>query len=258
MQPRNALQLAPATLAAAVVALGAWRARHIVTSWKVGDRLANATVPFERPGRVHAPRVLVVGDSTAVGTGACQPEDSIAGRIARQFPDVAIVNRGRNGARTLDVIVQLAEEGDRRYDLVLVHVGGNDVLRATPLRELAPQIDTLMQLARKLSHHVVVTTIPNIGLLPLFFPPLSWWLSQRSERLCALVAAASREHRVHYVDFFHRRATDPFSRDPARYFAEDRFHPSTDCYSYVYDALMAATPIAAALTRTRVRAVHAA
>ena len=50
------------------------------------------------------------------------------------------VNRARNGARTLDALLQIADVGGTRCDLVLIHVGGNDVLRRTPLRALGPQV----------------------------------------------------------------------------------------------------------------------
>jgi lysophospholipase L1-like esterase len=243
----RALPPAAAVLAGASVAAAAWRWLRFQRHCRIGDALATAATAFERGAGAPAQRVLVVGDSTGVGTGAARPEDSIAGLLGADFAHVAIVNRARNGARTLDVLLQLAEAGDDRYDLVLVHAGGNDVLRRTPLRALAPQVEALMQLARRLSDHVVVTTTPNVGLVPLFAPPVSWWLTRRSQRVCALFDAAAKRHGACYVDFFHTRATDPFSREPHRYFAPDLLHPSTDCYRYVYRDLLARAPIARAL-----------
>ena len=250
---RRAAPATLATVAGATVALGLWRWLQLLASARVGEDLAARSVAFERQGKEHAPSVLVVGDSTAVGTGAGRPEESIAGRISAAYPDVTIVNRARNGARTLDAITQLADEAGTRYDVVLVHVGGNDVLRRTPLRALAPQVHALMHRARRLSHHVVVTTVPNIGLLPLFFPPFSWWLSRRARLVCCLYAQEAKEHGVHYVDFYHPRATDPFSRDPSYYFADDRLHPSADFYRIAFEALMSSTPIAAVLSRPHLR-----
>lgn len=236
-----------AVLAGASLAAAGWRWYRFARLCRIGDRLADAAVVFERRTEAHAASVLVIGDSIGVGTGAARPEDSIAGQLAAQFPDVTIVNRARNGARTFDAILQLVDAGPARHDLVLVHIGGNDVLRRTPLRVLAPQVDALMQRARRLSDHVVVTTTPNVGLVPAFAPPLSWWLTRRSREVCALFDEAARRHGAHYVNFFHPRATDPFSREPQRFFAEDRLHPSTDCYRYVYRDLVARAPIAAAL-----------
>lgn len=245
-------------LAGVTAAAGLWRWTQLVSYMRIGETLADGAKPFERRTLPHAPTVLVVGDSTGVGTGATTPSDSIAGRLGAAFPHVAVVNLAVNGARTLDVIMQLAGAAPGRYDLVLVHGGGNDVLRRTPLRALAPQVDALMRLARKLSSNVVVTTIPNIGLLPMFFPPLSWWMSRRSRQVCALYAAAARTHGAHYLDFFHERGACPLMADPARYFASDGLHPSDACYAYVFETMMKSTPIAARLTRPRLRPVRTA
>ena len=245
---------AVAALAGATALAGLWRWSRLVQSMRAGESLADGAIAFQRPGATpHAPAVLVVGDSTGVGTGAARPEDSIAGRLAARFPNVTIVNRAANGARTLDVIAQLAAAGPGRYDLVLVHVGGNDVLRRTPLRALAPQVDVLIRMARKLSPNVIVTSLPNLGLAPMFFRPLSWWVSSRSRRITELYEAAARRHGAHYADFFFDRRTCPFAGDPARYYARDGLHPSGDLYGYVFEKMVESLPIEARLTRPRVR-----
>jgi len=101
-----------------------------------------------------------------------------------------------------------------------------------------------------------VTTMPNIGLLPIFFPPLSWWFSRRSRVACTMFARAAARHRVQYVDFFHSRPTTQFHRKALRYFARDGLHPSSDLYGYVYESMMASTPINALLQRPRLRSVE--
>jgi lysophospholipase L1-like esterase len=261
----NARPLASRSTGSAMVALagvtaltGLWRWAQLVQYMRIGETLADGAKAFERRTLPHAPTVLVVGDSTGVGTGATTPAASIAGLLGAAFPHVSVVNLAVNGARTLDVIMQLAGAAPGRYDLVLVHAGGNDVLRRTPLRALGPQVDALMRLARKLSSNVVVTTIPNIGLLPMFFPPVSWWMSRRSRQVCALYAAAARAHGAHYLDVFHERGACPLTADPARYFARDGLHPSDACYKYVFDSMLERTPIAARLTRPRLRPVRTA
>jgi lysophospholipase L1-like esterase len=259
-RPLTSLNAGGAMVAlAGVTALaGLWRWGQLLQYVRVGEALADDAKPFEQRAPLHAPAVLVVGDSTAVGTGATTPRDSIAGLLGAAFPHVSIVNRAVNGARTLDVIMQLAGTEPGRYDLVLVHAGGNDVLRRTPLRALEPQVDALMRLARKFSSNVIVTTIPNIGLLPLFFPPLSWMMSRRSRQLCALYAASARKHGALYLDFFHERGACPLTSDPERYFARDGLHPSNECYKYVFEAIMKSSPLAARLTRPRLRPVRTA
>ena len=235
-----------ALLGAAVLT---WRWVQFARCLKVGDELARLAIAYERPVAEAAPRVLIIGDSLAVGCGAARPEESIAGLIAQDFPDVAVVNRARNGARTAEATAQLRMDGDVRYDAILISVGGNDVLRRTPFHLLPPQVERLFREARQRSDCVICTTTPNVGLVPAFFPPISWWLTRRSREVRDLFDAAARRHGAHYVNFFHPRATDPFSREWKRYFAADRLHPSGECYRYVYTRLREATPLVSALAR---------
>lgn len=246
--------VAVAALAGATAALGVWRWLRFVASMRAGDELADRAVAYAREGKPHAPKILVVGDSTGVGTGAARPEESIAGLLGAAHPEVTIVNRARNGARTFDAIMQLVAEGDARYDLVLMHVGGNDVLRGTAVRALEPQVHAMMHRARRLSRNVVVTTLPNIGLLPMFFPPLSWWFSRQSRVVCGMFAEAASRHGVHYVDFFRPDETEHFCRR-SPYFACDGLHPSSALYRHIYETMIAVTPIAALLTRPHLAAV---
>jgi lysophospholipase L1-like esterase len=229
-------------LVASMVLLLRWR--HLQRHVAVGEALADVARPFERTMPQARHRVLVVGDSTGVGTGAERAHDSLAGRLAADFPDIAIVNRARNGAKTRDACGQVAEFEGERFDLVLIHVGGNDIFRRTPLARLAADVDELLERATRVGTHVLVTTTPNVGLAPIFFAPLSWWMTTRSRQVRDLFARAARRHGAHYANFFHPRSCDPFSREWRRYYAADRLHPSSECYGYVYRALLRATPLA--------------
>ena len=231
------------------VAFVTWRWAQFARCLRTGEELARLAVAFERGVAEAAPRVLIVGDSLAVGCGATRPEESIAGLLAQDFPDIAIVNRARNGARTAEATAQLRMDGDVRYDAILISVGGNDVLRRTRFHLLPPQVDRLIGEARARSECVICTTTPNVGLAPAFFPPLSWWLTRRSRRVRDLFAAAAKKHGAHYVNFFHPRSSDPFSREWQRYFSADRLHPSAECYRYVYRTFRETTPLVAAITR---------
>jgi lysophospholipase L1-like esterase len=228
-------------------ALVAWRWVGLARRIRVGEDLAALSAAFECRAPVAGPRVLFVGDSVAVGCGATRPEDSIAGLVSLDFPHATIVNRARNGARVSEAIAQLRAAGDERFDAILMNVGGNDILKRTPRSRLPQHVDELLREARQRSGCVICTTSPNIGLMPMFFPPLSWWLTRRSRQLRDLFATAAARHGAHYVNFFHPRATDPFSREARRFYAPDGLHPSTECYRYVYAELRATTPLAQVL-----------
>ena len=140
----NEFRLNPARDVTALALFGAammtWRWFQFARCLRVGDELAKLATAFERHAAQPARRVLIIGDSLAVGCGASRPEESIAGLIAQEFPDVTIVNRARNGARTAEATAQLRVDGDARYDAILISVGGNDVLRRTPFHLLPPQV----------------------------------------------------------------------------------------------------------------------
>ena len=225
-------------------AMVTWRWLQFARCVRIGDELSNAALAYQRCPNDSGPRVLFIGDSIAVGCGAARPEDSIAGLLGQEFPHVTIVNRACNGARTAEALAQLEADPHPAYDAILVNVGGNDILKRTPFRTLPAKVDALIAAARQRSENVIVTTTPNIGLVPMFFAPLSWWLTRRSRQLRDLFASVCERRGAHYVNFFHPRSADPFHRDSRRYYARDGLHPSTDCYRYVYATLRAATPLA--------------
>ena len=203
-----------------------------------GYRLANRSKPFNRDLASSRARVLVVGDSIGVGTGAQCAEESIAGLLGREFPDVAVINRARNGAKCADTLRQLRDiPEDERFEVVLVHVGGNDVLRATPLPEIERDITDVLREAHRRTQHVIFLAPPNVGLCPVFFPPFSWLLTMRSRRARDIFVRIAAQEDVTCIDLFRERREDMFSRNPRLYFADDRLHPTSASYRAAYHAI---------------------
>lgn len=120
MRTGIALGLAGAAVLFGVSGCAAWRLAQ-------ARELAYRSEPFSQFPAVPSMRLLIVGDSTAVGTGASSPQASLAGLIAQDHPQWLIDNRGQDGALFADVVRQLAIE--EHYDMVLVLAGGNDVIR---------------------------------------------------------------------------------------------------------------------------------
>ena len=114
-----------AAIGLAVCARVGWRLQESV-------ELVGLSTPLQRALAQPALRLLVVGDSTAVGTGATSPQASVAGLLGERFAQLQIDNRARDGATFEGVLSQL--DGDDRVDMVLVMAGGNDVVRLRGLR----------------------------------------------------------------------------------------------------------------------------
>ena len=109
--------------------------------WTATD-LARDARPYTAQPPQPTRRVLVVGDSTAVGTGASTAADSLPGRIGQDHPQWRIDNLAANGAKFGDVVQQLERAGGG-YDLVLVLAGGNDVIRFTSEDTLRDHVQQL-------------------------------------------------------------------------------------------------------------------
>lgn len=200
--------------------------------------LARDSEPYRQPAaHANSLRVLVAGDSTAVGTGAHDPRASIAGRIGAAYPGAEIVNVAADGATVGAVAGQIEEAPSGRYDLALIQAGGNDVLRFTSLDRLTVDWRRVLEAAGARAEVVAVMPAGNVGTAPIFFPPLSWVLTARAESAHAVAREAARAADAIFVDLFHAREDDPFLRDPDRYYASDGLHPSAAGYGLWFDTL---------------------
>lgn len=221
---RRRLAFAVAVAAGALLVTGCapWRMR-------TAANLASEAKPYSAQPAQPVRRILVVGDSTAVGTGASSPLASLPGLMGQQHPRWHIDNLASNGARFADVAAQLEQAG-ARYDMVLVLAGGNDVIRFTSQDALRGQIEAVVALARQRGSQVVLMPCGNVGHAPFFMPPLSWVMSHRSERLHALVAEISTTRQVRYVRLLKPKEEDPFVARSDELHAADGLHPSDAGY----------------------------
>jgi lysophospholipase L1-like esterase len=190
----------------------------------------------------HAPAasLLIVGDSTALGTGASSPQASLAGRFANSYPDLRIANCGRRGARFATLGDEIARHG--RHDVIMILAGANDVIRHTGMARLKADIDDAITQASKQALHVVVVPAPNLGNAPIFPAPLSWWLTLRSRRLHAACRRSVQARGATYVNLFRRWRDDPFAHDPAL-IASDDLHPSDAGYAFWFGELERQAPL---------------
>ena len=163
------------------------------TVWRMKQaaELARLSEPFQASPDLASGSLLVVGDSTAVGTGASSPGTSLPGLLARDHPTLEIVNRAKDGARFADIVRQLEAVGDQRFDVIVLLGGGNDVIRFTADEELGKSISGAAALARTRARLVVLMPSGNVGNAPFFFAPLSWLMTQRSRALHRMVQKAA-------------------------------------------------------------------
>lgn len=183
-------------------------------------------VPYSRR-KDGGKKILILGDSTAVGTGALSPEFTIAGRIAIDFPKADILNLGVNGTRTRGVLAQLELVKDQSFDLIIISTGGNDVWAFTSFWRLKKTLRTIFSLANTLSNNnVIILFFGNNGsatFVPLLFRGA---FLKRTEKIQALFKKITEEEKVPLVELFTTDSNNPFIETPKTYFAEDGMHPS--------------------------------
>jgi len=199
--------------------------------------LVKKSVSFERIDPSAELKILILGDSTAVGTGAMSPSDSVAGRFGRDFPDAHIVNLGKNGNRVKNLVEEFNPEDYQNFKLVLIQVGGNDILRFTLFSQLEKDLDILLKKSKHASNNVVVLHSGNIGLAPFFPRFLGWIWSYRTRQVRDLYVRLAKENNSVYVDLYTEKKDDPFLRDVKRFYAQDFLHASGDGYQIWYNKI---------------------
>ncbi len=230
------------TLAVATTGVAAVRGVRFYLAIRRAQKLAR-TVAFDLPA--VAPnatrRILIVGDSTAVGLGAASPNETLAGRLVGHFPSTAIENHACIGARARDMGSQLGSAAAPMYDAVLIAVGGNDILRRTPRAAFRTQLHGAIAQARSLSGLVIVVNSANVGSAPLFPWPLNTMLSRRSLRFRATFEEVCAALGADFVNFTFEPGQDPFRQQRSLYFSSDGLHPTGAAYELCIERLKTST-----------------
>ncbi|MEJ2603134.1 MAG: SGNH/GDSL hydrolase family protein [Gammaproteobacteria bacterium] len=188
------------------------------------DDVATGTVGGEGP----VERLLVVGESTAVGVGATRPEAALAPQLAktlsaRRGTTVRWQVVGQNGIRAAGLGAKLAARSDLlAAHWALVLLGANDVSGLTAVRRWTHDLDAVVRRLQAAGATVLVAPVPPFHLFHLLPQPLRWLLGERAGLLC------SARHTLAGRDGVHVLETE-FPRE-RRYLAADGYHPSDLAY----------------------------
>ncbi|MFT4029548.1 MAG: SGNH/GDSL hydrolase family protein [Protaetiibacter sp.] len=198
------------------------------------ERLPDAPRPWEGKLEGSDPlRLLVIGDSTAAGTGTTSQDEALPGRLARELH--ARTGRGviwravaENGADTGQFLDRhLTDALARPADLVFVSLGANDAIHARSARAFARDLRKLLEtLSDRLPEaRILLANLPVFARFELLPEPLRRTLSRHSlnlERVARGVIA--RDARWMMTE----QVPPPYGPD---FFASDSFHPSASGYA---------------------------
>ncbi len=237
-------------LAAVVLSVEAWLCivvlRYAYMIWRVLHEMGTPKpIPVYPVTNPNGRRVLILGDSTAYGTGSSNKDDSIAGRLSKDYPHTEIINRAINGSVTANCLPQLHGAPYDMFDLIIVSTGGNDVFyNLTNLDNVRPTLQQLLkECVNKSDHHTVVLFYANFGAARVFPPLLFSLVQRRTDKIHRIFKEVCAEHEVPCVEMFTEdaenglQATNPFARQPRTYLAKDFMHPSSEGYRLWYNRM---------------------
>ncbi|MFI5935562.1 SGNH/GDSL hydrolase family protein [Actinoplanes sp. NPDC051494] len=209
-------------------------------------------------GPTSAPtlRMVLLGDSAAIGVGVEWLSETVGGQLARLLAEgtqesgprhVLLSSVGVAGSRSTDLATQVARAllGDRP-DVAVVLIGANDATGLRSAEESAVHLGNAVRRLRDAGVQVVVGTCPDLGATRSIAQPLrqvTGWLGRRMARAQALSVTESGGTVVDLGE-----ETGAVFRADAGTLCYDGFHPSADgyrvwahaLYPAVFDAAQAA------------------
>lgn len=177
--------------------------------------------PGPRTGGVGKLRVVVVGDSTAVGTGAASLDVALPGHLGRALGARWRVV-GRNGATAAEVLRDhIDDAAGGPADLAVLLVGWNDAMKLRSPRAFARDLGDLIDRLRAASPRgrVVVVAPPRFRNLEVLPSPLRDALGDAADGLARVAARVAAEHGALLAPGFDGVdvATDGFHPDASGY-----------------------------------------
>ena len=186
-----------------------------------------------------AGELLIVGYSTAYGTGAVTSNLTVGGRIGADFPELTISTNAVNGRVIAEATKALKTYEVSRDTILLLQIGGNDILGRATDEEIMQSITALLAEASRRFDAVLFMSTGNVGAAPRFVtdgqPDAA--MEARSRRARQIFIDVSAQYGVHYIDLFTEPADDVFLHESERYIAADGLHPSGEGYGVWYEAL---------------------
>lgn len=175
-------------------------------------------------------RLLIVGDSAAVGVGARTQQEALSGQLAVALAPTFTLHwrlLAFTGATTADLLDRLRTEAASACDVVLTSLGVNDVTGRRSLAGWQRQQETLIDLlrARFVAPHILLSGLPPMHRFPALPQPLRWYIGRRARDFDRVLAnvAASRPG-CEFLGLGHEMMD-------ASAMASDGFHPGPPIYA---------------------------
>jgi lysophospholipase L1-like esterase len=185
-------------------------------------------------------RLVLLGDSIAYGQGARRAEDTLGRRLALALTgegfDVDLHVAAVPRAMSAHLAAQVRTLEALSPDLAVIVIGANDLTRFVPAPAAAADLGAAVTALRALGTDVVVVPAPDMSSVP-FVPPA---FRPAVQAACTLL----QKHQAQIASAAGARIASigdvigtAFADDPTL-FSRDRFHPSSEGYARIAEALV--------------------
>ncbi len=225
-------------IAVCFVAMIVWDSLNVYMLAKKSGVLIKKTIPFSRsvPNSTH--KILILGDSTAYGTGVSGPQFSTAGRLASLYPESEVVNLAQNGLK-IEGLIEILKARDLKehFNIILIQIGANDIIRLTPMNKIETGISSVLEMTKSMSDQVIILHSGDIGeseFFPWYIKPL---LSKRSGDVKEIYMKQTSKVDAQYVDLIDSPVAKLLKENPQKYYANDFLHLSDDGYALWFEEI---------------------
>ena len=177
-------------------------------------------------------RLLILGDSAAAGVGAASQDEALSGRLIGELEQsfrvswTVIARPGATTAGTIRHLVRHQEVESSVFDVVVISLGGNDMLSRRPVVQWIRDIEEVVSLLRSQFgvRQILLSGMPPMHAFPAFPQPLRWYLGATARKFDAALErwAATQPDCTHVPLSFNGNA---------RLLASDGFHPGPMLYA---------------------------
>lgn len=185
-------------------------------------------------------RIVLLGDSTVTAPGIDDPDVTWARIIARHFSDryrVELTCLAEGGAKSRDVLEnQLPRALAARWDVAVVSVGSNDIMRFVPVWRFEQRLDRIVGRLRNTCDAVVLFGVGDLGSIPRLAFPLDRIASAAGHVADWVHRRVAARHGIAKIDQW--RLTTAAFNSGIHMFAPDLFHPSSIGHQAWADALI--------------------
>lgn len=191
------------------------------------ERLPEAAGPRAgQSGQGQEFRLLILGDSSAAGVGVAHQDAALSGQmLAHLAPHARVTWQlvARSGVTTAQARKLAPAVG--RFDVAVLALGVNDVLRQTRAKRFAHEQTALMHELRQRHsvQHVLASAVPPLGAFAVFPQQLRAHLGRRAAALDRVLQQVCTATGAQHV---------PFDLDPdPHWLARDGLHPGGPLYA---------------------------